>query len=378
MSQYLLPDLKNEFSLEDDVTYLNSASVGPLPIRSHRTMNEFYQLAGKTPWRVDYSVDKAFNEIRELGAKLVGADASGMTIGYTTGYGSILAANGLHFDPGDEVILADNDFPSNIYAWSAARDRGATLRFAKSSDGTITAQSIADQVSGKTKVIAVSFVQYYNGAKLPLEEISRIAQDCGAYLVVDGIQGVGPEPINCHELKIDLLSAGAQKWLLGPAGIGILYVSPRLRDALGPVARSWRSVRWDDFTDLFHYDKAPFEDARRFSFGTMPMAHVVGLRESLALLDELGAERIHRHCRALMDRLIDALSGAPGYRIVSPLEERERSAILSFTSDDYEQVFDRLISERVICVKREGAIRVSVYIYNTVADIDRLIALLGV
>ncbi|HSG98435.1 MAG TPA: aminotransferase class V-fold PLP-dependent enzyme, partial [candidate division Zixibacteria bacterium] len=341
-------------------------------------MSRFNELAAHTPWRQDLPVEVEFERIRELGSQLMNAPIDGVTIGYTTGHGASLAAAGLPLQRGDEVILTDNEFPSLVYPWMPLRERGVTVKFARSVNGRVPFESFAACVTNRTKVIAVSFVQYYNGAKAPLEKLSELTRDIGAYFIVDGIQGLGPEPIDLSRLRVDLFSAGSQKWLLGPAGIGLLYLSERLRETFGPVAHSWRSVPWDNYVDLAHYDRAPFGDARRISLGTLPFSHVIGLSSSLQLLVELGADAIQGHTHGLLDQLIVALSESDRFRILSPLAPDERSAILSFTADDYEDIFDRLIAAKIICVKREGGIRISPYIYNTPDDIIRLIELLRV
>lgn len=368
--------MQDEFSLDPAVTYLNAAAVGPLPNCSRDALGEFYRLTAETPWKVDEVVDSAGESCRQLGATLIGADPADVTYAYSTSYGLSLAVNGLPLDAGDEVILFEKDFPANPYVWRTLAVRGVKLRFAESDAGLFSLKNVERLINTKTKVIAVSFVQFYNGYKLPVKELADLAHAFDGYLVIDAIQGLGVEPVDFREWKIDVLSAGAQKWLLGPGGIGLVVVSSRTRDAMRPVAQSWRSVAWDNYVDMLSYDKPLLKDARRFSMGTSPGGHLVALSHSLRLLTDLGTKNIQTYLHGLLDPLIDFIHGASAYRVLSSLEPDRRSSILLFTSDDYEKVFARFESASVICSKREGGIRISPHVYNKPADISRVLELL--
>lgn len=371
-----LASMPEQFSLDPAVTYLDAAAVGPLPNRSRVALDEFYNLTSRTPWKVDEALDAARETCRQLGAKLIGADPADVTYGYSTSYGLSLAVNGLPLGAGDEVILFEKDFPANPYVWQALVSCGVKMRFAESEAGMFSLKNLERLVNSRTKVIAVPFVQFFNGYKLPIKELGELAHSFDGYLVVDAIQGLGAEPIDFRGWKIDLLSAGAQKWLLGPLGIGLVAVSARARDAMNPVAQTWKSVAWDNYVDMLDYDKPLLDDARRFSMGSSPAAHLVALSHSLELLLELGTTNIQTHIHGLLDQLIEFAQSGSKYRVLSSLEPERRSSILSITSDDYEDVFARLESASVICSKREGGIRISPHIYNTRADIARVLEIL--
>ncbi len=371
-----LSSMPEQFSLDPAVTYLDAAAVGPLPNCSRAALDEFYDLTSRTPWKVDDALEAASETCRRLGAKLIGADSTDVTYGYSTSYGLSLAVNGLPLDAGDEVVLFQKDFPANPYAWQSLTARGVKMRFAESEGQMFSLENLKRLVNSKTKVIAVPFVQFFNGNKLPLKELGELAQSFDGYLVVDAIQGLGVELIDFRSWKIDLLSAGAQKWLLGPLGIGLVAVSARARDAMRPVAQTWQSVAWDNYVNMLDYDKPLLNDARRFSLGSAPAAHLVAMSHSLKLLSELGTTNIQTHIHGLLDGLIEFAQSGSTYRVLSSLEPERRSSILSITTDDYENVFARLESASVICSMREGGIRISPHIYNTRADIDRVLEIL--
>ncbi len=371
-----LQNVKDEFEFSDDATYLNAASVGPMPKRTRAAIDSYYAITQHKPWTSDIALGEAFDSVRQSSAKLLHTNIDNVTYGYNTGYGINVAAFGLPLEKGDEVVLAEKDFPANVYPWLALQERGVIVNFAKNKGAAPTIEDFEKVVTSKTKVIAVSFVQFYNGAKLPLAELSKLAKSVNAFFVVDAIQGLGVEPLNFDELEIDILSAGGQKWLLSPLGVGLIAVSPRAREVIRPVMQSWLSVGWDDFFDLFQYDKPIHDSAKRFTTGTAPAGHLVAFAESLQLLHDIGIENIQAHTHKLLDKLIEALQSNPRYNVLSPLESQQRSSFLSFTCDDYQELFVRLQENNIICAQREGGIRIAPHCYSANSDIERLISFL--
>ncbi len=371
-----IENVRNEFDFADNAVYLNAASVGPLPKRTRAALDAYYDVTQRIPWKSDNELNGAFHSVRESSATLLHTDIENVTYGYNTGYGVNVAAFGFQLEPGDEIVIGAKEFPANVYPWMALKDKGVKVRFVHHEGSAPTIEDYASVVTPKTKVIAVSFVQFYNGAKLPLAKLSELAKSVGAYFVVDAIQGLGAEPLDFDQLEIDVLSAGAQKWMLSPLGVGLIAVSPRARESMRPIMQSWLSVDWEDFFDLFQYDKPVFSGARRFTTGTAPAAHLIAFAESLRMLLEIGIENIQQHTHSLLNNLIDKLQSDSRYEILSPLAEESRSSILSFTCSNYLELFKNLQKENIICAQREGGIRIAPHCYSNSADIERLISFL--
>jgi len=361
------------FAIETGVTYLNAASVGPLPSTTRAALNVMYDVGVRQPWRTDDLLALAFEKSRRLAAELIDAPVEDVMYAYNTGHGVNIAAFGLPFERGDEILLSAVDFPSNVYPWLALREQGVKVTLVPAVNGRFSFDELVKALTPRVKAIAVSFVQFHDGYKLPLERIHDLAKSAGAFFVVDGIQGCGVEPISVRELGIDIFTAGAQKWLLSPLGIGIVSVSESVRGVMRPVARGWLSAEWADFFDLFQYDKTLFPDARRFSFGTAPAAHLAALAESLELLVCVGVENIQRHTHTLIDQLVSGLFGDRRLRVTSEMSREARSSIFTFTCDDYIRLHEALLAARVICVRREGSIRIAPHLYNTSEDIGRVV-----
>jgi cysteine desulfurase/selenocysteine lyase len=360
------------------ITYFNSASTGPLSLPARDALDKFNDYSFYLNRGIDNDAFAALDEIRKLGAKFIGARQDEVGFGFHTGFGLNIAAFGLPLKAGDEVLLSDIEFPSNVYPWMALKPRGIKIKFIKSENGFFDIDNFIKAISRKTKVLSLSFVQFFNGYKNNLRNIGAICKEKGIYFVVDGIQGCGVETINVHKCQIDIFSSGAQKWMLSPLGTGIFYVRKDLQNNLKMPFASWLSVDWGiNFTDLFHYDLPFFDSARRFEFGTYPYGHIFAMQKSMKLIDSLGVRNIQKHNYELLDILINYLKSNENYKIVSSLKNIHRSSILSFSCPEVNKVYQALLKSKIICSLREGAIRVAVHLYNNEADIKRLVKVLN-
>ncbi len=359
------------------ITYFNSASTGPLSLQTRRALDEYYDYSFYVDRGIDHDAFAALDEIRKLGAKFIGARIDEVGFGFHTGFGLNIAAFGLPMKERDEVLLSDIEFPSNVYPWVALKQRGIEVKFIKSEYGFFDIDNFVKAISRKTKVLSLSFVQFFNGYKNDLKKIGAICKEKGIFFVVDGIQGCGVETIDVHKCLIDIFSAGAQKWMLSPLGTGIFYIRKELQNKIKMPFASWLSVDWGvKFTDLFHYDHPFFDSARRFEFGTYPYAHVFAMYQSMKLIDSLGVGNIQRHNHELIDILIDYLKSNHRFEIKSSLISKHRSSILSFSCPEVNKMYRTLLNSKIICSLREGAIRVAVHLFNNEADIRRLIGIL--
>lgn len=359
------------------VTYFNSASTGPLCRPVRRVLDDYYDLCEVLIFDDDKYAFEELEYIRRIGARMIGAREDEVGFGFNTGYGLNLAAFGLPLKKGDEVILSDIEFPANVYPWLALKERGIKIKFVKSDGGLFSIENLIKSITKRSRVLSLSFVQFFNGYKNDLETIGAICRERGLYFVVDGIQGCGVEPIDVRKWQVDIFSSGAQKWLLAPLGTGIFYIRKDLQEKLNRPLAGWLAVDWNfDFTDLFKYNLPFFDSARGFELGTYPYSHVHALSASLKLINSLGVRNIQKHNYGLLDILISYLKSNEYFQIKSSLEKKHRSSILAFTCRDAKKLHQKLLEEKIICSYREGAIRVSVHLFNNKADIKRLITAL--
>ena len=360
------------------IVYFNSASYGPFSTPVKEAIEENIDV------RIDAGTDDTpgvmdiQNELRSDYAELIGASSREVGIGMNTTFGLNIAAFGLPLEEGDEVLLSDVEFPALAYTWRAAsEERQLNLRFIKSTDRCFDIANFEQAITDRTRILALSFVQYFNGYKNDLATIGEICKEHDIFFVVDGIQGMGVEPINVRELGIDIFSSGCQKWMLGPQGCGFFYLPDHIRDRLKHPFMGWLGADWGmNFCDLFKYQLPYFDSARRFEMGYYAALNILGMKASVKIFQNLGIENIRRHNYALIDRLANYIGGNSFYSTASIMDPEHRSSIFAFRCAPLDELYQRIHENRIILSKREGAIRVSVHLFNNEEDIDRLIAVL--
>jgi len=367
----LFPHTKN-------VVYFNSASFGPFSSSIKRVLDDNSRL------RLEASIDDSHfafetkEELRKDTAELINAEVREIGIGLNTSFGLNLAAYGLPLKKGDEVLVSDVEFPAVVYAFKAACEtRGFKLKFIPSRNRCFDVDLLKKSITKKSRLLAVSWVQFFNGHKNDLKELSDFCKKHSLYLVIDGIQGMGAEPINMKKYNIDVFSSGCQKWMLSPQGCGFFYLSDRVRDRINPPMMSWLSVDWKmNFNDLFKYKEPFIDSAQRYEMGYYVVMNILGMKEAVKLFSELGLKNIQEHNYELINRLADYIKSEPYYSITSSMITKHRSSIFTFTCPDYQKLCEHLLKEKIILVHREGSIRVSVHLFNNKSDIDKMIGIL--
>ncbi len=364
----LFPHTKN-------VVYFNSASYGPFSTPLVKAINGNMQI------RMDADKDDspdAFRlraDLRKRYAKLIGAKNGDVGVSMHTTQGLNIAAFGLPLKKNDEVLISDIEFPALVYTFkAAAEERGFKVKLVKSHNLRFDISEFEKAITKRTKVIAVSFVQFFNGYKIDLEAISALCQKHDLYFVVDGIQGMGVEPINVRKLKIDIFASGCQKWMLSPQGCGFFYLSEKIRPKLQIPFMSWMGVDWKmQFGDLFKYEKKYFDTSEKFEMGYYAVLNLHGMAAALDVFEKLKIRNIQKHNYELLDILADYLKSSDKYEITSSLEKKHRSSILTFKADDVVKLKEFLFSKKIIVVAREGSVRVSVHLFNNKSDMKKLI-----
>ena len=368
----------NEFPWTAATTYLNNASVGPIPERTRLALEAFNAKRTAPHLLPDRDIFAEIRAAREHAARLINATPEEIALMPNTSMGINVAARALPLRRGDVVLFSDREFPANAYPWLALVDEGVTPeRVPVAANGWPDEERIFERLRDPAvRVLAVSFVQFSNGYKADLRRLSAACRANGTYLVVDGIQGLGNSPLDVRDVAVDVLAAGGQKWLLSPWGSGFVYVRKGLIAEMEPAYVGWMSYEGtDDFTNLVNYADNLLGDARRFEVGTHTFQDQAGMRLSVGLLLELGIPTIASYSRALADPLL-AWCDANEVRVVSPREDPHRSAIVCVAPPEATEVFRHLKRAGVVCALREGAIRLSPHCYNTADEIARVIEVL--
>ncbi len=360
------------------LTYFNSASYGPFCAPVQKAIVGNVDLHVSVERDDSHDAFEIADELRGMYAKMIGAVKRSVGLGMNTSQGLNIAAFGLPLKTGDEVLVSDVEFPAVFYCFRAAAEaRGLKLKMIKSRDMCFDIDEFQKAITKRTRVLALSYVQFFNGYKNDLKTIAEICKKKKIFLVVDGIQGMGVEPINVRKLGIDVFTSGCQKWMLSPQGCGFFYISDEVREIIKPPFMSWLGVDWKmKFSDLFHYDREYFDSAQKFEMGFYSVLNLMGMRAAATLFEDLGIGNIREHNHGLIDRLASFIKSNSHYRITSEMKALHRSSIFTFTCDKVKELHQELLKEKIILVNREGSIRVSVHLFNDESDIDKLAGVL--
>lgn len=309
--------------------------------------------------------------VRALIAQLVGSRPGNVAFTQNTSTGLSIGANGISWRPGDNVVLSEREFPSNYYPWMNLEPRGVSLRRVPAPAGHATVDDIAAAIDERTRVVALSAVQYSNGHRYDLRAIGQLCRERGVLFVVDGTQAVGALAIDAEQCGIDLLAVSSHKWMLGPAGIGFVHVSDRGLDQIRPDIVGWLSVR-EPFA--FDYQLDMPRTADRYEPGTENVIGTLGLGAAVSLFLERGTRQVEQDVLSLTDELCERLL-AGGHEIISP-RGTTSSGIVIFRDPNMpaEDLHARLVAAGIKCAPRGGGVRFSPHCYNNTDDVDAALA----
>src|SRR6185436_6782123 len=288
---------------------------GPLPRRGVKRMTALADLVSRTGDRRWLERNAEMDRVRGLAARLLGArHAHEIAFVENTSAGLSLIAGGLDWKSGDNIVSAALEFPSNVYPWMQLGERGVELRQVPERDGRIDPDELLETLDERTRMVALSWVQYASGFRSDLGRIGAACRERGILFVVDVIQGLGALPLDVERDGVDVCAAACHKWLLGPEGVGLLYVSDRVIEQIRPIRSGWRSMRkMFDWKEL-ELDFA--EGAKRFESGTLNAYGIVALGGALEILLEIGTAALERRVLALADRAATGLADL-GFQVIS-------------------------------------------------------------
>ena len=369
----------DEFPILREWDFFNHAGVCPLPRRAGEALRRFAEVY-ETRAYVDSGFYRELESLRASAGRLMNAGADEIAFVKNTSEGIATVAGGIDWRAGDRIVTTAVEYPANMYPWmDVAKRFGVELvavpeRTTVDGSGRVALDELlAAADHPRTRLLALSHVEYASGQRHDLAAIGRFCRERGILFAIDGIQSLGVLPVDVRAMNVDYLSADGHKWLLGPEGAGVFYCRRELLAATRPLIVGWMNVVNDQ--EYGNYDFTLKADARRFECGTHNVPGLLALKASVELLLAVGAENVAARLKALTDRLIAGLRGK-GYGVVSPRGGEEWSGIVSFTSPrhDHSQVCRTLRKEhRTEIAVREGRLRVSAHFYNTEEQIDRLV-----
>ena len=368
-----LGEQRDLFEVPEGITYLNCAYMGP-QLRSAREVGERSVGRKSRPWEI--APRDFFDEVeesRDLFARLVGGDADGVAIIPSVSYGVAVAANNVAVREGQKILVLEYQFPSNVYPWRelAAERRAEIVTVPRPADHDWTT-AVLDALDEGVAVVTLPNCHWTDGSLVDLVRVGRRARAAGAALVVAAIQSLGALPFDVAEVRPDFLVAGAYKWLLGPYGVGFMYVGDGYREGK-PVEHNWINRRGSEafarvaeYRDEFAPGARRYDVGERSNFVLLPMANEA-LRQLLAWGVENVAETVGELTDLVEDRASElGLEAMPG-------ENRARHMIgLKLGPNAPGDLAARLAAEGIFVSVRGASVRISPHLYNTEEDVGRL------
>jgi len=367
MDNNFFESYRREFPVTEKYIYLDHSGVAPMPLRVKNAIAGFLAESAEGGAFHYPKWAQRISGIRSACARLINAGPDEIAFVKSTSHGLSIVAEGLDWKPGDNVLIYEKEFPSNIYPWLNLKRKGVEVKIIPSREGRIFIDDIETLIDSRTKLLAISSVQFSNGFRIDLKKVGALCRKNNVLLCVDAIQSLGVIPMDIKEYNVDFLSADAHKWLLGPEGIGIFYCRRELAERLAPPLTGWKCVRNE--LDFDHPDFCLKTDALRFEEGSMNLLGIFGLGAAVDLLLEIGIGNIEEHVLGLGE-VIMREAEQRGYLVRTPKARGERGGNVTFSGNfEPDAAKDRLREKGIMVNSRGGGLRVSPHFYNTEEEV---------
>jgi selenocysteine lyase/cysteine desulfurase len=365
-----------EFPVTQSWAYFDHAAVSPLPLRSVKRLHA---------WSADVAANgcvhwpawaEKLDTLRADVARLIGATADEITFVSGTTQGLGLVAEGFPWREGDNIVTAEEEYPSNLYPWFNLGSRGVSVRVVPSRDGRLWIDDLELAMDDRTRLVAISQVEWSSGFRNNLDVLAEVCRARGVAICVDAIQGLGPLTLDVSRTPIDFLACGGQKWLLGPEGAGFAYIRRDWIERLRPIGVGAHSSTKSYNEPGVHFDLKP--SAQRWEGGCFIMPGLQTFAASLSLFLELGPENVSARILDRAERVRE-LAERAGWSVFGSREPGDLSGIVILEKDGVDP--DALVlqlRERGIAISaRRGRVRISPHCYNDDEDLSRLEAALA-
>lgn len=365
-----------QFPVARHWAYLDHAAVAPLPRRSGDVLRHWVDRQERDGVVIWPEHGHRVEEIRGTAAALINAHRDEIAFVASTTHGIGLIAEGFPWKPGDTVVTAADEYPSNLFPWMNLESRGVGVRMVPTRDGRIWPEDLVKAIDRTTRLLAISHVEFATGFRNDLNVLAELCHERGIALFVDAIQGLGPHRVDVRQTPIDFLAADGHKWLLGPEGAGLMFVRGDWIDRLRPIGVGWHSVIGSYNAPVPEFRLKP--SAQRWEGGSFNMPGLLALGASLDLFFEWGldavTERIAGRAEAVREVALSA-----GWSIHGSPRPEDRSAIVAIEKEGIDPAAAALELKRqgVAVACRRGRLRISPHVYNNDSDLSRLFFALG-
>ena len=364
---------RHRFPIFEQRVYINSCSQGALSDAVRAAYEQYLADWDEygAPW--EYWVERG-EAARAAFAGLVNADPEEIAVTTSLSAGVSALASGLRYAQRSKVVLTDWEFPTIGQIWHAQEARGARVTHVPAAaDGTIPLEHFDRAIDDDTLIVSITHVCYRNGAMVDVPGVVELAHARGALVLLDSFQSVGSLPVDVRELGVDFLGAGVLKYLLGSAGLGFFYCRRDLVERVWPTQTGWFAD--ENIFAMDHTDYSPAHTAARFQSGTPPVPAIYAGIAGIELMQEVGVAATREHVNGLNAHLLNGLDEL-GATIVTPRDAERRGALVCVKSTDAKALVATLDREGIVTSDRDGNLRVSAHCYNSVEDVDAVLAAL--
>ena len=365
-----------EFPQANGLCYLNHAAVAPWPKRAADAVSAFasenLQQGAQDYPRWSRTERTLRDQLRTL---LNAPHSDDIALVKNTSEALSFVAQGVDWQVGDQVIISNQEFPSNRLPWEALAKRGVEVVAVEL--GAEPEQALIDAMGPSTRLLSISSVQYGTGLRLDLPRLGNACRERGVLFCVDAIQTLGAQPFDVQQIDCDFAMADGHKWLLAPEGLGVFFCHARVRDQLQLTQHGWHMV--DAIGDYDRADWRPARSARRFEAGSPNTLAQQAMSASLSLLLEADMNWVAAQLDARICLLAERLQALPGVKVLSDLRAGRRSGIITFAvaGQDHKALHKALMDRGVVCALRGGGIRWSPHFYTPQSTLESALAQLA-
>jgi cysteine desulfurase/selenocysteine lyase len=376
-----IEQVRDLFPAAKNTTYFANNGLAPMPTPvTEAIRNALDGLQGAGVAAILLGGPQVLKDARAKTARLLGCDPDEVTFARNTGEGIVWTADSIRWQPGDEVLVYQGEYPTVVYPFMMKESEGVKTVVRPMEERRVTPQMVERDLTRRTRLLAISFVQFDSGFRPDLKAISAVCRANGTLLLVDAIQGLGALPLNVRDCDIDFLAAGTHKWLWGLQGLGVYYVRRELLPDLRPVHIALGSMVHGDDPEYPNqeYIVDVKKDASRFEEGSHNYIGLVALNAALDLIFEIGVENIAGRIKEITDFM---LAGAVerGGEVVSPRGPNEWSGIIMWRPParrPAKEIVPAMHQQLIVINEREDCVHAGINAYNNEEDVTKVLRFL--
>jgi cysteine desulfurase / selenocysteine lyase len=368
---------KEDFASFEGKIWLNAASEGPLPLAAAESLQQCVEWKSK-PYRLDIpKFNSVPKELKKSIGRLIGVKDKDVILSNSASYGLHILSNGISWREGDEILLMQNDFPSDILPWLALERKGVKVIQIPPEEKILYPNELLENITVNTRLFCISHVHTFTGFTLEIEKFAEICKDRGIIFVLNLSQSVGTRPVDISSFPVDAVVCAGYKWLCGPYATGFCWIKPELRNELHLNQAYWGSLlSAEELTREGPLTLKDLKTARKYDvFCPANFFNFVPFKTAIDYWLEVGVDNVHAYHNELIDKLVNWLNGRH-YDLISPKEGRLRSSLVVLShknKDRNKKIFKDLTGQGIYAALWKGNLRIAPHIYNTEEEIEQLV-----